>query len=242
MIFEVCASSFESAKNAQLAGANRIELCSELGVGGITPSYGLIKKVMDDLTIANCVLIRPRSGDFTYSEEEFDVMLRDIAFCKELQCDGVVSGVLNANGTIDEKRTQQLIDAAGAMDFIYHRAFDCTPNPTEALLTLKNLGVKRILTSGGKKSALEGLPALREFLKISKNNPIIMPGGGINPESIKIIQSEGFKEIHFSATVFEKSSSKLPFTFKSETFLDESVKPISNIEQIKILIQAATQS
>ena len=121
MIFEVCASSFESAKNAQIAGAQRIELCSELGVGGITPSYGLITKVMEELSILNCVLIRPRSGDFTYSDEEFDIMLRDIKFCKELDCEGVVTGVLHKDGEIDIERTKRLMEAAGSMDFIYHR-------------------------------------------------------------------------------------------------------------------------
>ena len=91
MIYEICASSFESAKNAEISGATRIELCSELGVGGVTPSYGLIKKVMDELSIGNCVLIRPRSGNFTYTDEEFDVMLRDINLCRELGCQGVVT-------------------------------------------------------------------------------------------------------------------------------------------------------
>ena len=113
MIYEICANSYESAKNAEAAGATRIELCSELGVGGITPSYGLIKKVMDELSIGNCVLIRPRSGDFTYSEEEFDVMLRDIVLCRELGCQGVVTGVLLHDNTIDVERTAKLKEAAG---------------------------------------------------------------------------------------------------------------------------------
>ena len=102
MIYEICASSFESAKNAQIAGATRIELCSELGVGGITPSYGLTKKVMDELSIGNCVLIRPRSGNFTYTDEEFDVMLRDILLCRELVCKCLVTVVLHSYNTIDQ--------------------------------------------------------------------------------------------------------------------------------------------
>ncbi|WGU70463.1 copper homeostasis protein CutC [Capnocytophaga canimorsus] len=133
---------------------------------------------MDELTIENCVLIRPRSGDFTYTEEEFDIMLRDITLCRELGCKGVVTGVLNTDNTIDEKRTLQLIEAAGAMDFVYHRAFDCTPNPLEALETLKQLGVKRVLTSGGKKSAIEGLDLLKILLEQSEGKITIMPGGG----------------------------------------------------------------
>lgn len=236
MIFEICASSFESAKNAQIAGAQRIELCSELGVGGITPSHGLITKVMDELSIANCVLIRPRSGDFTYSEEEFDIMLRDIRFCRELHCDGVVTGVLHKDGSIDQERTQRLIQEAGDMDFIYHRAFDCTPNPEEAIEVLKRLGVRRILTSGQKKSAIEGLPLLKKLKDIAGEMPSIMPGGGINPQSIQEIKKAGFKEIHFSATIFEKRATNMPFSMNTEKFLDESVRPISDVDLIKELM------
>ncbi|CEN42443.1 Copper homeostasis protein CutC [Capnocytophaga canis] len=238
MIYEICASSFESARNAQLAGANRIELCSELGVGGVTPSYGLIKKVMDELSIENCVLIRPRSGNFTYTDEEFDVMLRDITFCRELGCKGVVTGVLNTDNTIDKERTQQLIEAAGDIDFIYHRAFDCVPNPEEALHLLKTLGVKRILTSGGKKSAVEGLDVLKKLNQQAEGKITIMPGGGINPQTILKIKEAGFNEVHFSGTVFEKSANEMPFSFNTASFLDESVRPISGIEQIKTIMNA----
>ena len=167
MIYEICASSFESAKNAEISGATRIELCSELGVGGVTPSYGLIKKVMDELSIGNCVLIRPRSGNFTYTNEEFDVMLCDINLCRELGCQGVVTGVLHRDNTIDEERTARLKEAAGTMEFIYHRAFDCAPDPIAAIKTLKRLGVERILTSGGKKSAIEGLELLKDLNRIA---------------------------------------------------------------------------
>lgn len=239
MIFEICASSFESAKNAQLAGAQRIELCSELGVGGITPSYGLITKVMEELSIENCVLIRPRSGDFTYSDEEFQVMLRDIKFCQSVGCKGVVTGVLLKDGTIDTERTQRLIQAAGDMDFVYHRAFDCTPNPEEALRTLKSLGVKRILTSGQKKSAVEGLDLLKKLHSISQGSPTIMAGGGINPQNIQRIKQAGFTEIHFSATLFEKRETSLPFSMNTEKFLDETIRPISDIQLIKELIASA---
>ncbi|MDO5105145.1 copper homeostasis protein CutC [Capnocytophaga sp.] len=238
MIFEICASSFESAKNAQLAGASRIELCSELGVGGITPSYGLIKKVMDELSIENCVLIRPRSGNFTYTDAEFDVMLRDIAFCRELGCKGVVTGVLNADNTIDEERTKRLIEAAGEIDFIYHRAFDCVPDSLEALEILKKLGVKRILTSGGKKSAVEGLDLLKCLNSVADGKITIMPGGGINPQTIVKIKEAGFSEVHFSGTIFEKSASEMPFSFNTAAFLDESVRPISSVEQIKLIMNA----
>ena len=233
MIYEICASSFESAKNAEISGATRIELCSELGVGGVTPSYGLIKKVMDELSIGNCVLIRPRSGNFTYTDEEFDVMLRDINLCRELGCQGVVTGVLHRDNTIDEERTARLKEAAGTMEFIYHRAFDCAPDPIAAIKTLKRLGVERILTSGGKKSAIEGLELLKELNRIAAGQPTIMPGGGINPQIIIQIKAAGFTQVHFSGTVFEDLGTSLPFSFKTEAFLDETKRPISNIENIK---------
>ena len=233
MIYEICASSFESAKNAEISGANRIELCSELGVGGVTPSYGLIKKVMDELSIGNCVLIRPRSGNFTYTNEEFDVMLRDINLCRELGCQGVVTGVLHRDNTIDEERTARLKEAAGTMEFIYHRAFDCAPDPIAAIKTLKRLGVERILTSGGKKSAIEGSELLKELNRIAAGQPTIMPGGGINPQSIIQIKAAGFTQVHFSGTVFEDLGTSLPFSFKTEAFLDETKRPVSNVENIK---------
>ncbi|MDO4881299.1 MAG: copper homeostasis protein CutC [Capnocytophaga sp.] len=239
MIFEVCASSFESAKNAQIAGAQRIELCSELGVGGITPSYGLITKIMEELSILNCVLIRPRSGDFTYSDEEFDIMLRDIKFCRELRCEGVVTGVLHKNGEIDIERTKRLIEAAGNIDFIYHRAFDCTPSPEKSIEELKALGVKRILSSGQKKSAIEGLPLLKKLNKIANGEITIMAGGGISPENIQEIKHAGFNEIHFSATIFEETGGNMPFSMNTEKFLNEKVRPISDINLIKELISAS---
>lgn len=237
MIFEVCASSFESAKNAQKAGAHRIELCSELGVGGITPSYGLIKKVMEELSILNCVLIRPRSGDFTYTDDEFDVMLRDVQFCRQMGCHAVVSGVLHPDLTVDVDRTKKLIDACGDMDFVFHRAFDCVVNPEQELEKLKAIGVKRILSSGGCKSAIQGLDNLIKFREISKGNPEIMPGGGINKQSLPIIREAGFDQVHFSATVFQKALSVLPFTMKTEAFLDENIRCISSETLIKELIE-----
>ena len=133
-------------------------------------------------------------------------MLRDITFCRELGCKGVVTGVLNTDNTIDKERTQQLIEAAGDIDFIYHRAFDCVPNPEEALNLLKILGVKRILTSGGKKSAVEGLDVLKKLNQQAEGKITIMPGGGINPQTILKIKEAGFNEVHFSGTVFEKSA------------------------------------
>lgn len=125
MVVEICANSYQSALNAQNAGAKRIELCSELASGGITPSYGLLKQVIDTLSLSVYVLIRPRSGNFNYSEEEFDVMKQDIQLCKNLGYQGIVSGVLNKDNTIDIERTKELIELSKPLEFTFHRAFDC---------------------------------------------------------------------------------------------------------------------
>ncbi len=148
MKLEICTNSYQSAKNAQDAGAHRIELCQELAVGGITPSYGLLKEVIGNLKIPVFVLIRPRGGNFVYSNAEFDIMKIDIQLCKDLGCHGIVSGVLNSDKTIDLKRTKELIELSQPLPFTFHRAFDVIVNSKEALEQLIDLGVERVLTSG----------------------------------------------------------------------------------------------
>jgi copper homeostasis protein len=200
MILEVCANSFKSAKNAQEAGAHRIELCSELALGGITPSYGLIKQVTSSLSIKTFVLIRPRSGDFVFSDSEFDIMKSDITLSKKLGVSGIVSGVLTANNTLDIKRTNELINLASPLPFTFHRAFDGVINPIKSLEQLIQLGVKRVLTSGQESSAIKGLELLQKLKKQSKNQIIILPGAGISPLNVSIFKALGFTEIHASAS------------------------------------------
>ena len=130
MLVEVCANSLESALNAQKGGADRIELCSELGVGGITPSYGLLKMVKERLSVPVHVLIRPRAGDFSYSEMEFELMRRNIALCVDLGFEGIVSGILHRDFSLDEERTGALIEASGSLSFTFHRAFDWVNDPS----------------------------------------------------------------------------------------------------------------
>ena len=141
MKLEVCANSYQSAKNARDAGAHRIELCQELSVGGITPSYGLKKKVITDLSIPTLVLIRPRSGNFVYTDEEFAIMKSDIKQCKALGVHGIVSGVLKEDKSIDIERTKELIALTRPLPFTFHRAFDEVENPEEGLEQLIELGV-----------------------------------------------------------------------------------------------------
>jgi copper homeostasis protein len=229
MLLEICANSYQSAKNAQDAGAHRIELCSELSVGGITPSYGLLKQVIDTLSIAVFVLIRPRSGNFTYSEEEFDIMKHDIQLCKNLGCAGIVSGVLNKDNTIDIERTQELIELSKPLEFTFHRAFDCVENPQEALEQLINLGVERVLTSGLEASAEKGLELLKQLKEHVNGRITILPGSGINLQNAKLFKDAGFLEIHLSASKVVKNNSK-------SSMFDEIQKE-SNIETIKIILK-----
>ncbi|MFC4268955.1 copper homeostasis protein CutC [Polaribacter marinivivus] len=227
MLLEICANSYQSAINAQNAGADRIELCSELSVGGLTPSYGLLLQVVEQVTIPVHVLIRPRSGDFYYTDEEFLQMKANIELCKKLGFQGIVSGVLNADNSIDEKKTQELIALSKPLSFTFHRAFDCVIDPLKSLETLMNLGVDRILTSGQKNKALDGLGLLKQLKDIAKDKLIILPGSGINNENIGLFKQAGFTEIHTSASKNLK---------KNTVFFDGTNQTISDIRTIKEIL------
>lgn len=237
MQLEICASNYQSAINAQHAGAHRIELCSELAVGGITPSYGLIKQVMETLSIPVFVLIRPRSGNFTYSEQDFEIMKQDIQMCKELGCHGVVSGVLNLDNTIDSKRTKELVALAKPMAFTFHRAFDWTPNPFEALDTLIDLKVDRILTSGQSNSAENGILILNQLQKLADDKLIILPGSGINRNNILIFKGAGFTEAHCSAVLLPQVQATAPIPMNTPKFLNDGQEMASNPEMITSMLQ-----
>lgn len=202
MIVEVCASSLKSALIAQSTGADRIELCTALGVGGLTPSYGLLKQVKEQISIPVHVLIRPRMGDFTYSDHEFQMMLSDIELVKSMGFKGVVSGVLNPDFTIDVNRTKELIKAASGMTFTFHRAFDWVENPELALKELERLGVDILLSSGQQSKAIKGI-SLLERLQLQTSSIVIMPGSGINDSNVLEFDRTGFKAIHLSGVVAE---------------------------------------
>lgn len=237
MILEVCANSFQSAIAAQKVGAQRIELCSELALGGVTPSHGLIEKVVQALEIPVYVLVRPRSGDFTYYDDEFDVMLRDIKFCLDVKVAGIVSGVLHPDLTIDTERTQLLVDASGGMNFTFHRAFDWTPNALKALSKLEDIGVDRILTSGHSNTALDGLFELKMLQEKSKNKTVILPGGGIRPENVHHFMEAGFSEVHASASnTISSLEGKIPM--HNLQAVHQDLQTYSDPEKIKALLVA----
>ncbi|MEJ6792222.1 MAG: copper homeostasis protein CutC [Lacinutrix sp.] len=237
MKLEICANSYQSAKNAQEAGAHRIELCSELAIGGITPNYGLLKKVAENLSIETFILIRPRSGNFTYSIEEFEIMKTNIELCKNLGFSGIVSGVLNADNTIDLKRIKALIELSKPMQFTFHRAFDWTPNPEEALQKLITLGATRILTSGQHTSAEKGIETLKRLKDKAENKIIILPGGGISIENAIQFKNESFKEIHASLTQLEKVNETPTISMNSNKHFSETHLAVSDSKKIKELLK-----
>ena len=200
ILFEACVDSLESSIAAQEGGADRLELCADLIEGGITPSAGTIDLVCRRINIPVMVMIRPRGGDFCYSNYEFEEMKRDIELAKQYNISGIVFGILNEDGTIDKERTKELIQLSRPLKITFHRAFDITRNPFEALKDLINLDVERVLTSGQEVSAYKGMKLIEELAMKGKDKIIIIPGGGINENNAaEIVKRSNVKEIHGSA-------------------------------------------
>ena len=196
MIIEVCAESHEYALKAEKAGADRIELCKDLHLDGLTPDYESAKRTIDTLEIPVFILIRPRGGDFIYSHEEFELMKRDILRFRKMGCKGIVSGVLNSDNSIDIKKTKELVELSRPLEFTFHRAFDKVNDPLYEIENLIGLGIDRVLTSGQKEKAIDGLVLLKQLNSISNNRIKIMPGSGINKSNI--VNFVNFEEIHGS--------------------------------------------
>lgn len=200
LLLEVCANGIHSAINAQQAGADRIELCENLDGGGTTPSSGTIKLAREKLSIPIHVLIRPRAGDFIYSNEEFEIMKRDIEFCQSNGINGVVLAVLKSDGTIDMERCKELVQLAKPMSITFQRAFDFVKDPFVALEEIISLGCDRILTSGQKQNVLEGSELIHHLVQLANNRIILLAGAGINEENIQeVVRRTGTNEFHFSA-------------------------------------------
>ncbi len=196
---EVCVDSVESAVNAQQGGADRVEICDNLFEGGTTPSAGSIAVARENLSIGLQVIIRPRGGDFLYDEREVAVMQHDLKLAKELGANGVVIGALTSQGQVDRKTTQQLMELARPMNVTFHRAFDMTADPCQALEHLIELGVDRVLTSGQQATAWEGVELIKELVKQAAGRIIVMPGGGINEHNLlALVQQTGVHECHVS--------------------------------------------
>ena len=197
---EICANSYASALAAERGGADRIELCEQLEVGGITPSAGTLQMTVQELSIPVFVLIRPRGGDFCYNEKELAVMEKDIAFCKSAGAAGIVCGALTEDGQLDLPLLKHLIQLSRPLSFTFHRAFEELRDPFTALEQLIDLGVDRILTSGQQATALAGVSLLEELILRARGRITILPGSGINARNVlPILQQTGAREVHLSA-------------------------------------------
>ncbi len=202
ILIEACVDSVESATAAEHGGAGRVELCANLIEGGTTPSDGTLALCRERLSIPIRVLIRPRGGDFLYSDTDFEIMLKDVLRTKELGGDGVVIGSLHADGTIDGERTQRLIDAAHPMGVTFHRAFDVCRDPENALEQLVGLGADRVLTSGQAAGAPDGIPTIARLVRLAAGRIGILPGGGIDESNVvDIVRGTGVREVHLRGSV-----------------------------------------
>jgi len=226
-ILEICANSVESAVMAQNGKAQRVELCDNIYEGGTTPSYGAILQARKELIIDLNTIIRPRGGDFCYSELEFEIMKKDIEFAKNSGVDGIVIGILNLDGTVDTIRTKQLVQLAKPMSVTFHRAFDVTKDPYIALIDIIECGCDRVLTSGHENKAIDGVSLIIKLVEKAENRIIIMPGSGINELNIKEIYQKT-KATEFHASLRKNVKSKMKF--RKEDIPMGGIKQIDEFE------------
>jgi len=220
---EVCCDSVQSAINAEKGGAARIELCDNLFEGGTTPSYGTIALARQQIDIDMNVIIRPRGGDFCYSDLEFQVMKQDIETAKQLGANGMVSGILTPDGKIDQKRTAELVERVRPLSFTFHRAFDMVEDPYKSIEIIIDLGIERLLTSGLASSVLEGIDLITDLQRRYGDQIKIMPGGGIREHNIqKIVEVTNVSECHVSGS--QKIDSRMTYRNQS-VFMGKSLRP-----------------
>lgn len=201
MLLEICIDSFESARAAKEGGADRLEVCAALAVGGVTPSFGLVEQCVADLGIRAMMMIRPHDGGFVYDDDHIETMLKDIAIAKSLGAHGVVFGALTASQAVDIERCKRLLEAAGSLETTFHRAFDVVSDPMGAFDQLQELGFSRVLTSGQRSTALAGTDLLARLVKQSGTTSVLA-GAGIRASNIEeVISRTGVTEIHASASV-----------------------------------------
>lgn len=237
-IIEIATTDFATTKYAVEGGADRIELCAALSEGGTTPSFGTIKKCRENFNVQLFTIIRPRSGDFLYNEEEFEMMMNDVKLCKQFDCDGIVIGLLNKDGSIDVKRTSKLIALAYPLEVTFHRAFDRCKNPFEALEQLIEIGCQRILTSGQKPTAPEGIDLIAQLIKNAGERIIIMPGSGVRKENIKELAAKT-GAVEFHSSLRSKQKSKMNFIHPDFFENGESyLNPFVDAAKVKALKQA----
>lgn len=235
--FEICSGSLQSALNAQEAGAHRVELCSALSLGGLTPSYGFIELARKRLEMDINVLIRPRQGDFLYDSDEVAVMIRDIIACAQMGVNGVVIGALDPFGNVDVDACRAMVAVAkhNGLSVTFHRAIDRSSNIFAALEDVISLGADRVLSSGGKRTSYEGKEVLAKMNEIAAGRIAIMPGGGVNAGNIKeILQVTGAGEIHFSGSETVQSGMvyREGLSFTPEAVGGDFTRTESSVEKI----------
>lgn len=244
---EVCANSITSALAAQKGGAVRVELCDNLYAGGTTPSPGQITVARELLNIKLYVLIRPRGADFLYSDIEFETMIADVQYCIDAGCDGIVTGILNADGTIDKERNRILADMAtkAGLGATFHRAFDMCADYTQALEDIIELGFERILTSGGKSTAVEGARVIADLVKQANGRISIMAGSGLTEiNAADLVLFTGVNEIHGSLQ--SRVKSKMQFAndhiVMGSTIGDEYAVDVTDAERVRTVIAKANET
>jgi copper homeostasis protein len=239
MTLEIAVFNINSALLATAAGADRIELCENAAEGGTTPSYGTLKTVREKISIPVFPIIRPRGGDFLYSDTEFEVMKKEILLCKDLGYEGAVTGLLNEDGTIDAERTKTLVSLAYPMEITFHRAFDRAINPLQAMETVIACGCSRILTSGQVPNAADATTLIAELVSKAAHRIIIMPGSGIRSNNIReIATATGATELHSSARKLIPSRMQYRQASMQET-LDMISVDMDEIEKMKAILQTS---
>ncbi|AEW00239.1 copper homeostasis protein CutC [Niastella koreensis] len=234
MLLEVCAFNLQSAVIAEKVGAKRVELCENPADGGTTPSYGTIKQTREKIGISLYPIVRPRAGNYFFDEDEFAIIKQDILLCKELGCDGISTGVSKGNGEIDTERLKRMVEWAYPMGVTCHRVFDATPDPMKALEDIITCGCERVLTSGQKPSAPEGINLLAELVQQADGRIIIMPGAGVRSGNIEtLVNGTGATEFHTSARMIAPD----PVTFRNPAILDATDWYIANEEELRKIME-----
>ena len=239
ILIEACVDSVPSAIAAEAGGAGRVELCDDLIEGGTTPSAGTIAECRARLRIPVFVIIRPRGGDFLYSDVEYDVMRRDIAHARSLGADGVVLGLLHADGTVDRERTRALVEMARPQPVTFHRAFDVARDPEEALDALIGLGVERVLTSGQAPTAPEGAELIARLVQRAAGRIGILPGCGIDETNVReLVAQTGAREVHVRLTAPVRSLMGFRnrrVSFRAAVDDDDSVLDVTDAARIRAM-------
>ncbi len=240
MLLEICCGSIDDAIQAARGGADRVELCSALFLGGLTPSLGTVQEAKARLNIPVIVMVRPRGGGFCYTDAEFATMQRDAQLAIEHGAEGVVFGILRADGTIDVERTRRIRDIIGShRQAVFHRAFDVTPDPLAAVDQLVEAGITRILTSGQQNTVGEGVETIRRVIEHARGRIEVMPGGGIMPHEVaSIIERAGCTQIHLTAWRTERDPSaeaRPQVTFGGALYPPENLFQMTDSAQVQRL-------